>query len=94
MNGEKILKRQRKMLKLANNLTNEELLTLLNMTRERFDIFLGTLGEWQISTKITWATLNGPTIQINTDLADLRDMSEDPEIAEGLASFKKKATKA
>lgn len=94
MNHEKILKRQRKMLKIANNLTNEELLTLLNMTRERFYIYLGTLGNLQISTKISWATLNGPSIQINTDLADLSDMSEDPEVAEGLASFKKKRNKA
>jgi hypothetical protein len=82
------------MLKIANNLTNEELLTLLNMTSERFYIYLGTLGNLQISTKISWVTLNGPTIQINTELADLSDMSDDVEIAEGLSSLKKKAKRA
>lgn len=82
------------MLKIANNLTNEELLTLLNMTSERFYIYLGTLGNLQITTKISWVTLNGPTIQINTQLADLDDMSDDPEIAEGLKSLKKKPKRA
>lgn len=94
MNHEKMFKRREKMLKLANNLSNEELLTLLNMTSDRFFIYLGTLGGLQISAKISWATLNGASIQINTELSELDDISEDPEIAEGLASFKKKAKKA
>ena len=94
MNRSKILKRTEKMLKLANNLTNEEICCLFNMTSDRFDIFLGSLGGCQISTKVTWAGMNGSLIQVNTELADLNDIRDDLYIDDAFKAAKKKTKKA
>ena len=94
MNRSKILKRTEKMLKLANNLTNEEICTLFCMTSDRFDIYIGTLGNCMISTKATWACMNGTYIQVNTELADLNDIRDDSFVNKAFESAKKKTKKA
>ena len=82
------------MLKLANNLTNEEICSLFNMTSERFDIYIGSLGDCMITSKVTWACMNGPYIQVNTELADLNDIRENSFVNKAFESAKKKTKKA
>jgi hypothetical protein len=89
MNRSNIVKRQERMLKLANNLTNEELCSLFNMTSGRFDIYIGRLGNCMISTKTTWACMNGPYIQVNTELSEFDDMRDEFTFGEAFKRLKK-----
>jgi len=63
-------------IKLANSLSNDELCALINCTSDRIRIFVGILNDRQVVTEITWATTNGPEIQINTTLSEYEDMND------------------
>lgn len=66
----------KKIIKLANSLSNDELCALINCTSDRIRIFVGSLNDRQVVTEITWATTNGPEIQINTTLSEYEDMND------------------
>jgi len=83
--------KDRKIVKLANNLSNEDLCMLFNMTSDRFRIHVGKLGDIIIGTEARWASLNGVMIQINTELSELSDMSDDYVVDRALRSLKKDA---
>lgn len=94
MKRSNLLKRQERMLELANNLTNEEICSLFNMTSDRFSIYVGKLGDCMISTKATWACMNGTYIQVNTELAELDEIRDDSFVNRAFESAKKKTKTA
>lgn len=66
-------------IELANTLSNEDLCTLINAVAPRLDIYVGSMGV-QIATEVESACMNGPTVQINSVMAQLDDMREDSAI--------------
>ena len=62
---------------LANNLTNEEACQLINIFSNRCDVYIGLLGNCCISSGISWAGMNGATIQINLELAENSTIADD-----------------
>ena len=61
---------------LANNLSNVEICFLLNaLSSRQIDIFLGTLDNTCVSTKLSHVSLNGPFLQLNATSCDLDDLS-------------------
>ena len=61
---------------LANNLSNNQICELLNRVGSRLDIFYGLHNMCCLSSEFSSACMNGPSIQINCETADLDDLIE------------------
>tara|TARA_B110000977_G_C10649906_1_gene327536 strand:- start:26 stop:310 length:285 start_codon:yes stop_codon:yes gene_type:complete len=77
---------------LANTLSNEDLCTLINAVAPRLNIYVGSMGRVCISSEVGHACLNGMTVQINTEMAQLDDMREDDGIQYALENIEKEVT--
>lgn len=71
-----------KILEIANNLSNEEICRLIFILSDRLDVYIGRMGEMQITSPISSVGLNGPTVQINLETSELDDMREDDWISD------------
>jgi len=81
-----------KIINLANTLSNDDLCTLINAVAPRLDIYVGSMGKVCISTEVDNACMNGMTVQINTTMAQLDDISEDSSMEYALEKLLKEAT--
>ena len=61
---------------LANNLSNNQICELLNRVGRRLDIYYGLHNMCCLSSEFSFASMNGPSIQINCETADLDDLIE------------------
>ena len=77
---------------LANSLTNENFVELFNHFANRCHVYSGLLGRCQITSEVTWACLNGSTIQINTESSDLDSMADDSFFRRALEQYAKEGT--
>lgn len=77
---------------LANSLNNESFVELFNHFANRCHVFSGSLGRCGITSEVTWACLNGSTIQINTESSDLDSMADDPFFRVALEQYAKEGT--
>ena len=80
----------KKLLDIANDLSNENICELINIVADRLDVFFGCLNGHQLGSGVTSASMNGPLIQINCDSADLEDLTDDKFMA-GAINFTKGA---
>jgi len=71
----------KKLLDIANDLSNENICDLINLVSDRFDVFFGCLNGHQLGSGVASASMNGTLIQINCDSADLEDLTDDKFIA-------------
>ena len=65
-----------KLLEIANNLSNENICDLINIIAPRLDVFFGKLNRHSLSSGVDFACMNGATIQINCESAELEDLVE------------------
>ena len=77
---------------LANSLNNESFVELFNHFANRCHVYSGLLGRCQITSEVTWACLNGSTIQINTESSDLDSMADDSFFRRALEQYAKEGT--
>ena len=75
-----------KLLAIANQLSNEEICTLIDMVSNRLTVLYGCLNNHVISSEVEFACMNGPYIQINCTTANLDDLSQDDFIRSALES--------
>ena len=68
--------KHRKILNIANSLSNEEICRLIFILSDRIDVYIGRMGRMQIASTISSVSLNGPSVQINLETAELDDMRE------------------
>lgn len=61
---------------LANSLSNTQICDLLNCVGSRIDVFYGLHNMCCLSSEFSSACMNGPSIQINCETADLDDLIE------------------
>jgi hypothetical protein len=80
----------KKILDIANDLSNEDICELINLVGDRLDVFFGCLNGHQLSSGVAWATMNGTLIQINCESASLEDLTADRFMA-GAINFTKGA---
>jgi len=64
---------------IANSLSNNDLANLITMLGDRLDVYVGQLGRHQISSPVKDACMNGAVVQINLELSELDDISEDAQ---------------
>jgi len=64
---------------IANSLSNNDLANLITMLGDRLDVYVGRLGRHQISSPVKDACMNGAIVQINLELSELDDISEDAQ---------------
>ena len=74
---------------LANSLSNDNFVELFNHFANRCHVFSGSLGRCCITSEVTWACLNGSTIQINTESSDLDSMADDSFFRHALEQYAK-----
>ena len=74
---------------LANSLSNENFVELFNHFANRCHVYSGLLGRCQITSQVSWACLNGSTIQINTESSDLDSMADDSFFRRALEQYAK-----
>jgi hypothetical protein len=86
------MKTHKEIIELANTLSNEDLCTLINAVAPRLNIYLGSMGGVCISTEVGYACLNGMTVQINTEMAQLDDMRENDGIQYALENIEKEVS--
>ena len=77
---------------LANSLSNENFVELFNHFANRCHVYSGLLGRCQITSDVSWACLNGSTIQINTESSDLDSMADDSFFRRALDQYAKEGT--
>lgn len=65
-----------KLVEIANNLSNENICDLINIIAPRLDVFFGKLNRHCLSSGVDFACMNGATIQINCESAELEDLVE------------------
>ena len=75
---------------LASQLSNNDLEHLINIVAERLDVFVGSVGRHQITSRVASACINGPLVQVNLQLADLDDIGEDRFVRMGLEAWAEK----
>ena len=63
-------------LEIANSLSNEDICHLIFILSDRIDVYIGKMDRMQIASTISSVCLNGPTVQINLETAELDDMRE------------------
>ena len=66
-----------RIVRLANNLSNEDLARLLTIVAPRLEVFVGVLNGVCVNGEITGASTNGTIVQIDMTTAELDDLSED-----------------
>lgn len=76
---------------LANSLSNHDFCELFNHFTNRCHVFSGTLGRRCITSEVTAAFLNGSTIQINTESADLECMADDDYLRGAIEEWAREA---
>lgn len=75
---------------IANSLSSEEIAQLISILGNRLDVFVGVVGRHQISSRVESACMNGPVIQVNLELAQLDDISDDRFVRKGLEAWAEK----
>lgn len=68
--------RREEVIAIANGLSNDDICYLINLISERCSVFVGCMGNRQLSSEITWACINGTLIQINLETAEEDLVSE------------------
>jgi hypothetical protein len=71
-------KRREELIEMANALSNDDICFLINLVSRRCDVFIGTMGERQLSSEIVWACLNGMEIQINLETCEEDSIADLP----------------
>ena len=71
----------KKLLDIANDLSNEDICELINLVGDRLDVFFGCLNGRQLGSGVAFATMNGTVIQINCESAALDDLTDDKFMA-------------
>ena len=69
-------KKHRKILDIANSLSNNEICDLLNCLSDRIDIYFGSFNKHCLGSQADFACLNGPVIQLNCETAAYDDLQE------------------
>jgi len=57
--------KREKLLKLANKLSNEDLLYLLNVSTDRLSVYCGYIDNRCVTDDVLWCSMNGTKIQLN-----------------------------
>jgi len=70
-----------KVLNIANDLSNDEIAHLLEIVSNRIDVFVGSFGNLQVTSEIASVCMNGPSVQVNLELAEHDSMMEDKHFA-------------
>jgi|TARA_R100000482_G_C5082827_1_gene126961 hypothetical protein len=65
------------LLDIANSLSNDDLCTLINMVSDRLFVFYGVHDNMQQMSDVTFACMNGASVQINTESAQQEDAFSD-----------------
>ena len=60
--------------KLSNQLSQEDLLTFMEVVAHRLDVYVGLVGNRCVTGEVESVCLNGPAVQINLD-CDLSDLA-------------------
>jgi hypothetical protein len=76
--------KQKKLEKLAMQLSNHDLAELLNMCNSRLDVYVGCVGKYCIGGEVEFSCPTAVGVQINLKLAELDDLREDRFIAKAL----------
>ena len=69
--------REKNLLDLANDLSNEDLCFLINCVANRCEVYFGSLTKCVLSSEVRDACMNGTVVQINCMSAELDDLRED-----------------
>ena len=83
--------RQKELTEFVNALSNDDVCCLINMLSDRLDVYVGLLNNRCISSGVSFACLNGTSVQINLRLADLDDLTENPFFENALKAAKTNA---
>lgn len=70
---------------IANSLSNDDLVRLIDAVSPRLDVFVGILNGCCITGSVEGACTNGTIVQINMDLTQLDDLGEEDPFATALS---------
>lgn len=70
---------------IANGLSNDDLVRLIDVVSSRLEVFVGILNNCCITGSVKGACTNGTIVQINMELTQLDDLSEDDPFATAMA---------
>ena len=71
---------------VANSLSNDDLANLITILGDRLEVYVGQLGSHQITSRVKDTCMNGAVVQINLELSELDDISEDAQAVADLMS--------
>jgi hypothetical protein len=72
------MKRERmdELVDIVNGLSNDDACMVINMLSERCMVFVGGMGNRNMTTGLSWATLNGAMIQINLETSEEENIAD------------------
>lgn len=77
---------------VANSLSNDDLANLITILGDRLEVYVGQLGSHQITSRVKDTCMNGAVVQINLELSELDDISEDAQAI--YADFQRRMVRA
>lgn len=68
--------RARELIDIVNGLSNDDACMVINMLSERCMVFVGSMGNLNMTTGLSWASLNGTMIQLNLETSEEDNISD------------------
>lgn len=71
--------RARELIDIVNGLSNDDACMVINMLSDRCMVFVGGMGNLNMTTGLSWASLNGAMIQLNLETSEQDNIADHGE---------------